>query len=726
MNVPGRAAPWIAALAAFVLHLPALRNDFVFDDRGVLLQNPLLADVRSAPRILSAPYWNAPGLTGGLYRPVTTLSFAFDRAMARGFRPAWFHAVNVLLHGGVCALVVLLALRLGLPAWAGLLAGGLFAVHPVHVEAVASVVGRSEILAAGFGVLALLAGAVARRDPGRRGDLAAGAAPAWLLAALLSKESAFVLPVIAWVFDRAVPSPAPRRGRVLLSGAVAACAIALALRAHALGGLGAMPIPFVDNPAASLGPVAGRLAALAVVPRIARLLLWPHPLSADYSYAQIPLASGAADPMVLLGFGLLAGVILAGAILLRRAPALGLALLFVPLSLLLTCNLIVFIGTLLAERLLYLPSVGLCLAAAAFAAMAPGAAGAEGVARSGWTAPRRAVLAVLLLAIPAGASGTFRRLGDWRDDFSLYESAARVSPKSARIRYNLGNAWLRRGAFPAAEAEYRRALEVYPQFADAAGNLGLSLLQQGRAAEAIPVLEQAAAKQPKNAEVRVNLGSARRALGDRDAARAEFEAAITLQSGSASAWNNLGSLFLSQGETAEAIRCLERAVQAEPRYALYHVNLADAYNAAGRAAEARAQFEAADRADPQASEAIRGRGELALGRGDVAAAEQAFRAAADGNPPSPRAANFLGYLMAQRGDRRAAIEAYERAVALDPTLWDAHRSLGLLFADLPAERERALRHLTRSLELEPGQEGADRLRERIRSLTSGGGGAPSR
>ena len=714
------------ALAAILLHLPALRNDFVFDDRGVLLQNPLLAEWRMAPRILSAPYWNAPGLTGGLYRPVTTLSFALDRALAGGFRPAWFHAVNVLLHGGVAALVVLLALRLGLPPWAGLVAGGLFAVHPVHVEAVASVVGRSEILAAGFGILTLLCGAVARRDPGRPGTIAAIAAPVLLLGAMLSKESAFVIPAIAWLFDLAFPPGAPRRGRALLLGGTAAAALALGLRAHALGGLGGPPIPFVDNPAAAAGPFAGRVAALAVLPRMARLLLWPHRLSADYSYAQIPLPSGPADPMLLLGLALAVGVTIAGLLALRRLPALGFALLFVPASLALTCNLVLFIGTLLAERLLYLPSVGICLAAAAVVATAGGAAADGSPVALRRPARARALLALTLAAIAAGAWGTFRRLGDWRDDFSLYESAARVSPKSARIRYNLGNAWLRRGRFAVAETEYRLALEVYPGFGDAAGNLGLSLLQQGRAAEAIEVLRDAATKQPRNPEVRVNLGSARRALGDRAGARAEFEAAIALSPDTASAWNDLGSLLLSQGETDEAIRCLERAVATEPGYALYHVNLADAYNAAGRAAEARARFEAADRLDPEASESIRGRGELALLRGDVAAAETAFRAAAGGSPPSARAANFLGYLLVRRGDRQAATAAYERAVALDPTLWDAHRSLGLLFAEQPAERQRAVRHLTLSLQLEPEQEGAERLRERIRLLAADEGETPSR
>ena len=372
-----RAAPFLAALAAVLLHLPALRNDFVFDDRGVLLQNPLLADVRSAPRLLSVPYWNAPGLTGGLYRPATTLTFALDRALAGGFKPSFFHATNILWHALVTGLLVLLALQMALPAWAALLAGLLFAVHPVHVEAIAGVVGRAELIAAAGILAALLCAALARRREGRAGTLAAAGAMACGLVALLAKESAFVLPAVVWIHDRAFPASRPLRGRMLVAGGIAVLALALGLRAHALGGLGSAPIPFVDNPAASAGPLLGRVAALSVVPRMARLLVWPHPLSADYSYAQIPVPASAFAPGVLLGAVIAVGIMAAGIVALRRRPALGFALLLIPVSLLLTCNLIVFIGTLLAERLLYLPSAGVCLAVAVLAADAASDRGAR-------------------------------------------------------------------------------------------------------------------------------------------------------------------------------------------------------------------------------------------------------------------------------------------------------------------------------------------------------------
>jgi tetratricopeptide (TPR) repeat protein len=702
-----RGALFGPALLAILLHLPAIGHDFVFDDRGAILENPLMTHVGDLPRLLVAPWWNTPRLPGTLYRPVTSASFAVDRALAGGFRPGWFHAVNVLLHGAMTWLVARLALLVLGSTTGALVAGLLFAVHPVHVEAVAGVVGRAEILAAGFAVAGLLLHRVALGRRGRTASLAAAAAPLAVLLAMLSKESALVAPALVWLLDRVAPSPeaTPARRRTLYGAYLAAAAVALALRAAVLGGLGTgAAIPFVDNPAAAAGAVRGRLTALTCLVRYAVLLVWPARLAADYSFNQIPVAAGWGDPMVVAGLLVAMGVAGAGIVLLRRRSPAGFALLFVAIAMGLTSNLAVFIGTLLAERLMYLPSVGVCLLAGGLAARP----------RSPRSA--RVAVAVALAAAAAGAGRTWTRLPDWRDDFSLYRSAAVVSPRSARIRYNLGNAWLRRHDFHEAEAEYRQALTIYPAFADAQANLGMALLQQGRASEAIAPLSAAALRLPRDAEIAVNLGSGFRALGDAPRAEAEFRRALELDPGAATAWNNLGSLAMSRGDTRAALDAIGRAVALDPPFAVYHVNLGDALMAAGRKPEAVAQFELAARLDPGLPEARRGLGEAALDQGDSLTAEREFRAALEGDPPSARAANFLGYLSTRRGDARGAAVLYERALTLDPTLFDAHRSLGLLYESALGDPGRALDHFRKSIALAPDQPGADDVRRRIESL----------
>lgn len=701
-----RTALFFPAVLAILLHLPALGHDFVFDDRGAILDNPFLRDASTIPQALLAPWWARQSEGQGLYRPFTTLTFALDHLLARGFHPGWFHGVNVLLHGGVTWLVSCLALALLESTAGAFVAGLLFAVHPVHVEAVAGVVGRAEILAAGLtlGTVLLHRAALAA---GRRRDMALVAAPMAVLLATLAKESAFMAPLLVAVCDRgesAVPGSRRRRLGLYVSYVIAVL-VTLALRARVLGstvGLGA--IPFIDNPAASAGAFEGRLTALACVARAAALLVWPARLSVDYSYAQIPLARGPGDPLVLLGCGLVVGTVLGGALLTRRRHAAGRALLFIAAAMALTSNLVLFIGTLLAERLLYLPSVGVCLLAG------------WSVARARTPGVERIALAVMLALAAAAGARSWIRLPDWRDDFTLYQSAARVSPRCARIRYNLGNAWLKRRDERKAEQEYRAAIAIYPGFGDARANLGMALLQQGRSAEALETLREAARLQPENAEVAVNLGSSWRALGDAARAESEFRRAIALNPRTATAWNDLGSLALSRGDTTAAVEALERAVAVDPGFALYHVNLGDALMASGRKSEALAEFEKAAAIDGEIPEVRRGLGEVAMARDDIAAAEREFRRAAGGDPPSARAANFLGFILSRRGDAAGAAGWYERAVALDPTLADAYRSLGLIEASALGQPVRALEHFRKSLALAPNQENVEDLRRWIGDL----------
>lgn len=710
-----RPALLACSLLALLLYLPTLGHDFVFDDRGVIEANPLMHDIRDLPRLLVTPYWNAPQHSRTLYRPLTSVSFALDRAVA-GLRPAWFHAVNALLHALATLLVTLLALELlpGRPAGAAV-AGALFAVHPVHVEAVAGIVGRAEILAA-IGVVSAVV--CHRRALGARpGRAGAWAAAAWAstLCGVLSKESAIVAPAIVLLAEVAMPAAprnAPRLRRIALhAGYATVAAVYLGTRALVLGTIGlGQPIPFVDNPAASAGALEGRLTGLGTLVRYAGLLLWPRRLSADYSYDQIPVIHTLLDPLAVAGLLILIAVVAGGAWLLRRAPVCAFALLFMAASASLTTNVVLFIGTLLAERLMYLPSVGLCL-------MAGWAVDRASGPQSRRLAAGAAALAVLLLAGRAWA-----RIPEWRDDFSLYRSAARTSPRSARIRYNLGNSYLNTGRYTDAAENYRAALLIYPEFQDARVNLGMALLQQRRPREAMPLLESAARQDPQSADLAVNLGTAYRALGDDRRAEAAFRRALELDPRSARAWNNLGSIDLQRGKPEAAAANLARAVEIDPRMAIFRINLADALNAASRRSEAADQFREAHRLDPDLPESHRGLGEVALDRGDLETAEREFRLAAGAREPSARAANFLGYVLSLKGRFVEAAGQYEKAIAIEPGLADAHRSLGLLYAQKIGDRVRAIEHLGASLRLDPGQAQAAELQALLDRLEGRSGG----
>jgi hypothetical protein len=170
--------PLALAVLALLAYANALANGFVLDDRGIVLDNPLVREPGTAWRAFLTPYWPA-AIGGGQYRPLGILSFVLDGAIA-GPSAMWYHAVNVAWHAAATVLLWVWIRGFLAPAGA-LVAAALFAVHPVHVEAVANVVGRLELMAAAFIFAALVAH--------RRGSWFA---PLLFACALLSKEHAVV------------------------------------------------------------------------------------------------------------------------------------------------------------------------------------------------------------------------------------------------------------------------------------------------------------------------------------------------------------------------------------------------------------------------------------------------------------------------------------------------------------------------------------------------------
>src|SRR6185295_8916479 len=197
VGITARQAALVAGLLAAIVAAPSIRNGFVADDRWVIAERPLLQHPPSLGAVLQEPYW-AVGFGGSLWRPIVLASYALDYRL--GGSPHWFHAVNVLWAGLAAALLTLLACRLADPL-TGLVTGLLFAVHPVHVEAVANVVGRAELMAAAGYAVALLCAVRAERRPAWLVGVALGAA-----FAITSKEIAVTLPaavVLVWLARRA-------------------------------------------------------------------------------------------------------------------------------------------------------------------------------------------------------------------------------------------------------------------------------------------------------------------------------------------------------------------------------------------------------------------------------------------------------------------------------------------------------------------------------------------
>ncbi len=516
---PARAA-WLAAAVlsavAFLAYAPTLSFDLVWDDTFVLEHARRSVRDGNPLSLLAADYRLLPYRPLGYYRPLVLLSFHAD-SLAAPFFPAVYHLTNVLLHAAVTLLVFLIGKAVLKETAAAALSGLLFALHPVHVESVAFVSGRTDLWAAFFCLLSALAWLGRPAGGGRRLVLVPAGALAYGLA-MLSKETAAVLPaaLLAWEILR--PSGAFRvfarlRGRLPeLAAHAAVLGVVLYLRLGVAGvGFGGI------RPAA---PQGGHALAVGIWANYLKLLVFPWPQVPYYlSDRLMPGAGTILGALAALGLFLAAASRAGG-----RTGLRGLA--WTALFLLSVAGLVPLSGAPAAERFLYLPSVGFCLAAggAAMPAMRRwprAAAAATGAAAAG--------LAAAVLA----ASGT------WRSDLSLGRRLVRTAPAYSESHDLLARAYLAGGRYGEALDTYRRAVARWPGSAILRYNLGVTFTRLGRIAEA----------------------------------EGEFRRAAAIDPAMAPAWNNLGVALMARGASGEAHEAFRRAVAADPGNAAFRDNM---------------------------------------------------------------------------------------------------------------------------------------------------------
>ncbi len=546
-NGDGRHPGWWwapAVLAAIAIYLTSLPSEFLFDDIHVVAHNPLVCggDL-DVGRIFRSDYWAGVFQDErSAYRPLTILLHAAVCHVA-GAVPAAHRALNLLFHALVAFLVFLVFLRALAPTrgppLAAALASAAFAVHPLNSEAVIFVSNRSEIVgtAASLGVLLLVHAYVFRPAPvsRRRRDFAGIALLAGIAAVqavgIFSKENAVAAPALALLFllgaprgtdgdDRPARLPLQRAG-VALAFSLAAIGAYLAARAVVLGGLyHGTGFSILDNPLAHAATLDRIRTAFAVLGRYLALFVAPLHLSADYSFAQIPPVTAWADPSFLVGAVSCAALAGVGVLSVRRSPVVALGIAWFLVAIFPVSNLAFPIGTIMAERLCYLPGIGLFLAVAA---------GAAGALRAR-TAPRTrrwaGGAAIGALAVLSGL--TLQRIAETRTNCGFFERTAEASPRSAKALYGLGICALDRGQdLGPAIAAFDRSLRIYPDYEDAAIQLAQALERTGHLDDAVARLGGFVGAHPNATQARFALAKLLARNGRRDEARLLFDELVT-------------------------------------------------------------------------------------------------------------------------------------------------------------------------------------------------------
>jgi Flp pilus assembly protein TadD len=486
----GRVAPWFAGLSAAAAHLGALRNGYAFDDAAIV-SHPLIQSAGSLPAALASPWWYD---TGRLYRPAALLSLGVDRVAGGGAPMS--HAVNVALHAIVAAFVARLCLR-WLPPVAALAAAMLFALLPVHAEAVSTVVGRAELLSA-LGLVGLMLLVTRASAPTVRSTLGAALLSGLALAA---KEGGAAAPLLALAAAHAAPRQRAHARRWAASALVGTLVLILA-RVLVLGTVGGdAPHPYFRGMA-----IDTRLGvAISLLPRTAAMLSLPVAPSVE----EVPPLAYAENPSaLLLGAGAL---LLTGTLALvvrhRRSPsAMTLGALVLAATIAPTSNLVFAEGA-LTSRTLYAPSIG--------AAMIVGAA----LAALAATRARIAILPVMAATGLVGAVMSARETRVWRDTPTVVATMAARHPESYRGHALLGYAARDAQRLDESLRHFRTAIALFPREPEMLTDAATVALRVRDTTTAVRWLELALEAGPRSARARTRVVSILLARGDSSRAR---------------------------------------------------------------------------------------------------------------------------------------------------------------------------------------------------------------
>jgi tetratricopeptide (TPR) repeat protein len=640
-------SPWLLTLLLLLAILPyvnTLQNGFVYDDNNEVLTNPYIRSFSHVGDIFSTRILAHLGARGATnyYRPISIFGFLICYKLF-GLLPYGFHLANLLLHALIVCVLFGLTQRLFHDQWLAFTASAIFALHPIHTESVAWVSGVTDLDLALFYLATFwffLAGARPQNGAAAKIAGTGGAGPwpnavrpyvqsarsEWMqlgmagsfILALLSKEQAVTLPLIAMVYEhfyRGDRSSTTWRQKMSRYGTLWLLVVIYVLfRVRFFGAFA--PVQLTRN-------VSWYEAILSAFPLAGEYLwkmIWPVHLSAYYAFHKnvTPL-----DSRVLAGVAVLGLCAVAFGALCKRRVSFGFIWFFINIAPVLNSR---WLGpNVFTERYLYLPSVGLCWVAAW---------GIQEIWNRYATRPRvwRVAFGTCLGVVAVSAFVRIvTRNRDWRDDETYYRVTLAAVPEAASLRQNLGAVYWNRMQPAAAEREWKKALEDSPESAQLLNNLGLVYAGRKENDEAIAYFQRSMRLRPNYTDAHLNLGRLYEALGKTSEAELQLRAAAALAPLSVGARNELGRFYLT----------------------------------AGRLEEAQAQFEASAASIPNAG-ALTSLGDIAMRQGRREAAEQAYRQAIGLDEFDARGHFGLAAILEAQGRAAEAVEQYRAGLSVEP------------------------------------------------------------
>jgi protein O-mannosyl-transferase len=673
-----RAASLICAFLSLLIYANTLTHDYTVDDGTVIANNKITKKgIAAIPEIFSSAYragfWDRKE---GLYRPLSVAMFAVEWQLAPE-NPLPGHLINILLFAltGYLLFNTLALLFNKYSILFPFLITILFIVHPIHTEVVANIKSRDEILAFLFIILTfrwlynfLL---------NKKSIMLILSCVAFFLA-YLSKESAItilaVIPFFIWFFStETIASDLKISAAYLL-----VTLLYLFIRYQVLGELrGSAELQLVNNSLLGAGSLAERLGtAFAIIGRYLVMLVLPFSLSFDYSYNQIPLYGFASIQALVPLLIFLAMLWFAFKNLRAKNPAaFGIIFLFGTFSL--VSNVLFLIESTMAERFMYMPSLGFFIMISYFILKFSSLLEPIPVPSMLEKLKRKPFIPGLLVLVILFYSGrAISRNAEWKDNFTLLEKDVKTAPNSARIRYAFGSALLIEKALqeknPSAKsayldhsiAELEKGVAILPNYAEAWYHLGLAYKEKGIIPSAVNAFEKARSyKEFNTADFYISAGLAYGLSKKYDAAIADFTKAISIDPANAEAYNNKGLYYTEKGVTDSALVFLDKAIALKPTFTEALYNKGNTYAKMGDYRRAIEQYQQALTLKPGYIDALLNTGNSYAALKDFESALKYFRLVEKEEPSNPKVLYNIGITYRILGDENNASIYMEKAKA---------------------------------------------------------------
>ncbi len=702
------------ALITLAIYWPVTGFDFTnFDDNLYVTENSHLSSGSATEKLVWA-------FTSGYavnWHPVTWLSHMVD-VQFYGLKPAGHHVTNLLFHLANTLLLFGLLLQWTGKSWRSALVAALFAWHPLHVESVAWVAERKDVLSTFFGLLTLWAYSHyvgESKVQGPRPKVFYGLALLCFALGLMAKPMLVTLPLILLLLDfwplgriydlrLTIDEPKDLKGVPPTTKAPADPSTPLLTRkSHiAYRKLIWEKMPFFILTALSclvtFGvqkkggamvlihlPLGQRVAnALVAYVRYMGKIVWPHDLAVLYPYNySLPLWQVLGSALVLVLASILALRVA------RRRPYVTVGWFWFLITLVPVIGLVQVGEQSLADRYTYIPATGL------FVLVVWGAA--EMLGRQPWSRWTLGLVAALMLS--ACLVATSVQLRYWQNSVTLFTHAIQVTQENATPHNNLGGALTAQGKYTEAIKQFDLALKLRPEWDMAQNNLGIALLDQGKIQDAITNFQAAIKNNPDYEEAFVNLGNALVRQGKIDEAIVQFRQALKIAP-NAEAHNRLGGAMEVKGKIEEAAHHYEAALAIKPEFAEAHVNLASILNAQGKFGPAGEHLLAALRINPDMAAAHYNLGNALAGQGEIDQAVAQYLTALKLQPDDAQAHFNLANLLAQKKQWDGAMLHYSAALKLQPDLAQAHIFLALIL-NQQGKADKAIDHYRAALRSDP-------------------------